>query len=250
VSGDATERAAREELGERELDLAPAADVSPNREARGGAGRVAVIVVASIALVVVAIAAFSFGRLSTLAVPTPDEATPTDTSAEAGFARDMQVHHLQGTELAMIVRDVTDDSEMRLLAYDIATTQSQQAGQLYGWLSAWDLSQSSSEPPMTWMMRPAADGSSHGVHGEHMPGAPMPGLATPAQIEELRALRGVEAERRFLELMIAHHKGAVEMADAALERASNDVVTRFARGVSDSQTAEIALMEQMLAERS
>lgn len=225
-------------------------ETSPSPRTRSGTGRAAVIVAASVAVLVVAIAAFSFGRLSTLAVPTPDDATPTDTSAEAGFARDMQVHHLQGTELAMIVRDVTDDPEVRLLAYDIATTQAQQAGQLYGWLSAWDLSQASGEPPMTWMSRPAADGSAHDGHGGHVPGAPMPGLATPAQIGELRALRGVEAERRFLELMIAHHHGAVEMADAALERASNDVVLRFARGVSDSQTAEIALMERMLAERS
>jgi len=37
-------------------------------------------------------------------------------SAEAGFARDMQVHHDQGVELAMIVRDRTDDPDVRLLA--------------------------------------------------------------------------------------------------------------------------------------
>ena len=48
----------------------------------------------------------------------------------------MQVHHLQGVELAMIVRDATDDHEVRLLGYDIATTQAQQAGQMYGWLAS------------------------------------------------------------------------------------------------------------------
>ena len=50
--------------------------------------------------------------------------------------------------------------------------------------------------------------------------------------------------------MIAHHEGAVEMADAALERSSNDVVVPFARAVVDSQTSEIELMTEMLAERS
>ena len=94
-------------------------------------GRVAVLVAASVAVVVVAVVAFSAGRLSTLA-----DAPPTDTSAEAGFARDMQVHHQQGVELAMIVRDGSDDPDVRLLAYDIATTQAQQSGQLYGWLRA------------------------------------------------------------------------------------------------------------------
>ncbi|WP_022891561.1 DUF305 domain-containing protein [Agromyces subbeticus] len=214
-------------------------------------GRVAAIAVASVALVVVAIAAFSIGRLSTLADP-----TPADTSAEAGFARDMQVHHLQGVELAMIVRDATDDAEVRLLGYDIATTQAQQAGQMYGWLAEWGISQAGREPSMTWMTRPSVDGAAgHGTHatsdpGTHQPGAPMPGLATPAQVEELRSLTGIAAERRFLELMIAHHQGAVEMADAVLDRSSNDVVVALAQSIVDSQTSEIDLMTDMLAERS
>ncbi|GAA1826209.1 DUF305 domain-containing protein [Agromyces salentinus] len=212
----------------------------------GAIGRVSVLVAASVALVVVALVAFSIGRLSTLADP-----TPTDTGAEAGFSRDMQVHHLQGAELAMIVRDETDDPDIRLLAYDIAQTQSQQAGQLYGWLRAWELPQAASEPSMTWMTRSPAAGAVHDGHGEegHGPGRPMPGLATPEQIEELRAASGVEAERIFLELMIAHHRGAIEMADAVLERSSDPLVTPFARAVVKSQDAEIALMEDLLAER-
>jgi uncharacterized protein (DUF305 family) len=225
----------------------------------GRVGGVAALVAASVALVVVAIVAFSVGRLSTLADP-----TPTDTSTEAGFARDMQVHHQQGTELAMIVRDLTDDPEVRLLAYDIATTQAQQAGQLYGWLRAWGLSQSGSDPSMTWMTGPATEGGHTEHDGEngsgsgngssdssatHEHGDWMPGLATPAQIDELHASTGVEAERRFLELMIAHHRGAIEMADAALARSSNGVVVPFAQSIVESQGAEIVLMEEMLRSR-
>lgn len=224
------------------------------------AGRIAVLVVAGIAVVVVAIVAFSLGRLSTLAEPTPG-----GRSAEAGFARDMQVHHLQGVELAMIVRDRTDDPDVRRLAYDIATTQSQQAGQMYGWLEEWDLSQAGSEPSMTWMTLPPLDGSGvaagehdagHEAEGTdaaasaHEPGGPMPGIATPEQIAALEAATGVDAERRFLELMIVHHRGAVEMADAVLARAESRVVLRLAQSIVDSQAAEIDLMEDMLAERA
>ncbi len=211
-------------------------------------GRVAALVAASVAVVVVAVVAFSVGRLSTLA-----DAPPTDTSVEAGFARDMQVHHQQGVELAMIVRDATDDPDVRLLAYDIATTQAQQSGQLYGWLRGWGLSQAGSEPSMTWMTRPPADGGdTHAAHVSiaHAAGAPMPGLATPEQVAALRASTGVDAERRFLELMIAHHRGAIEMADAALARSSNDVLVPFATSIVQSQEAEIALMEDLLAARS
>jgi uncharacterized protein (DUF305 family) len=218
---------------------------------RGVGRRVVVIVAASVALVVVAVLAFSIGRLSTLGDP-----TPSNTSAEAGFARDMQVHHQQGVELAMIVRDATDDPDVRLLAFDIATTQAQQSGQMYGWLRVWGLPQAGPEPSMTWMTRPALDGSSHGGHSgddadgaAHVPGEPMPGLATPAQVDELRSLSGVEAEVLFLELMIAHHQGAIEMADAVLERSTNGVVVPFAESVALSQASEIALMEGMLAER-
>ncbi|SFR82741.1 Uncharacterized conserved protein, DUF305 family [Agromyces sp. CF514] len=213
----------------------------------GSVARMSVLIAASVALVVVAVVAFSIGRLSTLAEP-----TPTDSSAEAGFSRDMQVHHLQGAELAMIVRDETDDPDIRLLAYDIANTQSQQAGQLYGWLRAWGLPQAASEPSMTWMTTAPAGAAAHDAHGSgaHEPGEPMPGLATPQQIAELQAATGVDAERIFLELMIAHHQGAVEMAEAVLDRSTNTLVTPFATSVVKSQNAEIALMEELLAARA
>ena len=97
----------------------------PPARRRPGARRLILIVAALISAVAVGLVGFSIGRLSTINNP-----TPVSTSAEAGFARDMQVHHLQGVELAMIIRDLTDDDAVRLLGYDIATTQAQQAGQL------------------------------------------------------------------------------------------------------------------------
>jgi uncharacterized protein (DUF305 family) len=210
-----------------------------------GARRVVLIITAAVAAVMIGVVGFSIGRLSTLNNP-----DPVSTSAEAGFARDMQEHHLQGVELAMIIRDLTDDDAVRLLGYDIATTQAQQAGQLYGWLTEWDLSQAGPEPSMTWMTRPGRSSATHEhVDGAHTPGEPMPGLATAAQIEDLRAATGVEAERQFLTLMIAHHLGAVEMAEAVQDRASNTSVLGFANSVIISQEAEITLMEDMLRER-
>ncbi|PXA73354.1 DUF305 domain-containing protein [Cryobacterium arcticum] len=210
-----------------------------------GARRVVLVVVAAAAAVAVGLVGFSIGRLSTINNP-----APSATSAEAGFARDMQVHHLQGVELAMLIRDRTDDEAVRLLGYDIATTQSQQAGQLYGWLTEWELSQAGPEPSMTWMTRPGRSDETHGhTDGAHTPGAPMPGLATDAQIAELTAATGVDAERQFLTLMIAHHRGAVEMAEAVQDRASNTSVLGFANSVIISQNAEITLMESMLAAR-
>ncbi|TFC51879.1 MULTISPECIES: DUF305 domain-containing protein [unclassified Cryobacterium] len=214
-------------------------------ERRSSARRAALVVTAAIAAVAIGLVGFSVGRLSTI-----DNPTPTSTSAEAGFARDMQVHHLQGVELAMIIRDRTEAADVRLLGYDIATTQAQQAGQLYGWLTEWDLSQAGPEPSMTWMTRPGRSDTSHAhPEGTHTPGAPMPGLATDEQIAGLTASTGVDAERRFLTLMIAHHLGAVEMAESVQDRANNTSVLGFANSVIISQEAEITLMESMLADR-
>jgi uncharacterized protein (DUF305 family) len=192
----------------------------------------AIILAGLIAAVVAGAGAYWWGSASAVT------ATPGPTSAEAGFARDMQVHHLQGVDLAMIVRDRSDDPDMRRMAYDMATTQAHQAGQLYGWLAAWGLRQLGSQPPMTWM----------GHTGQGM-GALMPGMATPEQMSALSAAEGVEAERVFLRLMIAHHRGALEMSEAVIERSGHPVVLAFARGVLLSQRSETALMTTLLEER-
>jgi len=213
-----------------------APEKSPNRVRR--------LVAFGVAIALVAIGAFAVGRLSTSFV-----ATPSNTSAAAGFARDMQVHHDQGVELAMIIRDETDDPDLRLLAYDIATTQSNQSGQMQAWLNAWQLPQAAPEPEMTWMTRPTlqGEGHDHGTEGAHSPGDPMPGLATAAQITELKSLTGPEAEKLFLQLMIAHHQGAVEMAEAVLDRTDVRVVRQLATTIITSQTAEIEYMTALLA---
>ena len=191
--------------------------------------------------------AFGVGRFSV-----PSATSPDTLSAEAGFARDMQTHHLQAVELSMIVRDATDNQEIRQLAYDIATAQSQQSGQMHGWLNVWGLPQAPPEPSMTWMARPAPGGSGHG-HGAmgstHVPGERMPGLATDAQIASLRSATGVEAEKLFLQLMIAHHEGGIEMAEAVLERSTNRTVDSLARGMVKAQQSEIDYMQELLAKR-
>jgi len=154
----------------------------------------------------------------------------------------------------MIVRDLTDNQDVRLLAYDIATSQSQQAGQMNGWLTVWNLPQTAPEPEMTWMSRPTLKGVSHeGMsdmgEGEtaHELGSPMPGMATAEQLASLKAATGDEAARQYLTLMIAHHTGGVEMADAVLLRTNERVVRSLAASIVKAQTSEIGYMQDLLA---
>jgi uncharacterized protein (DUF305 family) len=215
--------------------------------------RVRRVVAAVVAGIVLLAVAFAVGR-----VTAPRVDTPGNLSAEAGFARDMQVHHQQAVAMAMTIRDETTDPDIRRLAYDIALGQSQGAGQLYGYLVDWNLPQASPEPAMTWMSLPPLAGANESHQHEHaattpagiVPGGAMPGYATDAQLAKLGGLTGIPAERYFLTLMIAHHKGGIEMAQSVLQRSSYAPITAFARNLVAVQQTEITTMRAMLAERA
>lgn len=169
--------------------------------------------------------------------------TPGDLSPEAGFARDMQVHHDQAVQMAFVIRDKTSDPTLRAIAFDIITTQQQQSGQMAAWLQSWGLSPTGTARPMAWMEGHAG----HGTPGPGPTGGVMPGMATPAQLAELARADGVPAERLFLTLMIAHHRGGVLMADAVLTTTEQPQVRRLATAIASSQRAEIEQMTQLLA---
>ena len=196
-------------------------------------------------LAVALVAAISVASVGAFGGSSPS--TPAADGPEAGFSRAMQLHHNQGVELALIARDRSDDEYFRILTYDMAVTQAQQSGQMYGWLEAWEMPHFSTEDPMAWMEGTDAH-ESHAAPSDEGPGL-MPGMASPEQIAELQELSGVAAEARFLELMIMHHQGALEMADAVLELSDNSAVTTLATAIEASQTAEIELLESLLEER-
>lgn len=167
--------------------------------------------------------------------------TPVATSADAGFARDMAVHHEQAVEMSFIVRDRTLDDEVRRLAYDIANTQANQRGMMLGWLDLWGLPKNeASQLPMAWMgmgMEPGADG------------ALMPGMATNSNLNQLRKLSGKDAEVLYLQLMTEHHRGGIHMAQGCVRRCTVAPEKQLAQGMVDAQKSEIDLMAQMLKKR-
>ncbi len=110
-------------------------------------------------------------------------------SSEAGFARDMMVHHAQAVEMAEIVRDKTESDDIRTLATDIALTQQAQIGIMQDWLDVWGLPASGTELAMSWM--------GHSTEG------PMPGMATPRGD---RPPEGSPACRGRRAVMVADHQ--------------------------------------------
>ena len=193
----------------------------------------------------IAVLAFAIGRFSTFGAG-PVAAGPN--AADVGFARDMQVHHTQAVEMAMEVYRKTDDDDVRRMAYDIATSQAGQRGEMFDWLVQWGLPQSG-DPLMTWMTG-SSDHAGHGAGGEPMTDAEARaamGMATDAELAALREATGTEADCLYLALMIRHHEGAIPMAEAAAELGSVPRVIAVAQSIAQGQTAEIDAMRSAQA---
>ncbi|TLQ46399.1 DUF305 domain-containing protein [Streptomyces marianii] len=193
-------------------------------------------------------------------------AAPAAGSADAGFARDMAVHHQQAVEMSFIVRDRTQDEEVRRLAYDIANTQANQRGMLLGWLDLWKLPKvESGTGPMAWMEQAhGEDGHGDGGHGGTSgndthgsghggqrtgAGAVMPGMATQAELDQLAKASGKQAEVLFLQLMTDHHKGGVAMAEGCADLCTVPQEKALAQGMVDAQQSEMDLMADLLEKR-
>ena len=201
-------------------------------------------------LVVVAVALVALGGGLAVALGIGRESTPTAESVDAGFARDMARHHLQGVEMANRALERSEDPEVRQLAFDISATQTNQVGRMRGWLSLWGLPPTGGET-MAWMAGAGGTGqtghSGHDMSGSD--GALMPGMATEDELAHLRSLSGTAFDVEFLRLMIRHHQGGLDMARYAEAHAEVPAVRSLARSIAETQTAETTTMGRMLAAR-
>ncbi|WP_296722542.1 DUF305 domain-containing protein [Erythrobacter sp.] len=154
--------------------------------------------------------------------------------ADVAFMQHMIVHHNQAVAMAVLVKDRTNTEEIVAIAGRIESSQADEIAFMQEWLAE------RGEP----VEDPAMKG--HGHHMHHM----MAGMASPEQMQALAAADSVEFDRQFLELMIAHHEGAVEMVEKLLEEpgtAADPVLFRFIGDIENEQTGEIERMDVLLA---
>ncbi|WP_280387215.1 DUF305 domain-containing protein [Nocardia wallacei] len=174
--------------------------------------------------------------------PAPDEPGVRLSAVDIGFAQDMSAHHDQAILLShTLSREVSP--QVRALADQIAAAQTAETAMMQGWLALADRPRSS-DGSMAWMH----DDGGHGAH-RSPEGPPMPGMASTGDIARLGGLRGVEAERLFLQLMIRHHRGGVDMAQAAYDRGRTAAVRRAAIEFVRQQNSETGLMTALLTAR-
>jgi uncharacterized protein (DUF305 family) len=203
---------------------APSDDTTPAGRGRFGAVWLAAVLI--------------FGLIVGLAIGLlgPRLSTPGDDSVEAGFLRDMSTHHGQAVEMSMIAHANSTDPAVVTLSADIAMTQHGQIGYMQAWLRDWKLSPTGSAPPMAWM-KDSAGSVQNGL---------MPGMATPAQLAELRKATGTALDIQYLTLMRQHHLGGIHMAQEIVEESDNDDVTWLAESQVRGQQGEINLIDSML----
>lgn len=193
----------------------------------------AVLAVLAASLLAIAVAAgYLWGSSGTSTGVT----LPTASSVDAGFARDMSVHHQQAITMAVYAENHSDSPAIKSLAYDIESSQTQQLGEMTGWLDEWGVSPTGGTR-MSWMP---------GMASMVGPGGLMPGMATPAQMNRLLSSHGKTLDVLFLQLMIHHHQGGVAMAQYASHHAATAVVRQLAGNMAGLQTQEIVSMQQML----
>ena len=170
-------------------------------------------------------------------VLTAEQATRlADTSyapADAAFMQHMITHHSQAVEMAALIASRTNNEDVVKAGGRIEASQADEMKFMREWLEA-------RSEPLTMPM-------SHGAHGAH---TMMKGMASPEQMAALAAASGTAFDRMFLQMMIAHHQGALDMVDELHRNpgtAYDPVMFEFTNDVVTEQKAEIERMNTLLA---
>lgn len=162
-------------------------------------------------------------------------ATMTDSPAASAFNSDdvmfaqlMIPHHEQAVEMSddLLAKDGVDPAIVDL-ATEIKAAQAPEITTMQGWLSDWDATE---------------DGMAGMDHG-------MGGMMSDDDMMQLRDASGADAGALYLSGMIMHHEGAIAMAETELEDGENADALALAEAIVSSQTAEITVMNDLLAAR-
>ncbi|MFS0700088.1 DUF305 domain-containing protein [Cellulomonas sp. 179-A 4D5 NHS] len=169
--------------------------------------------------------------------PAEQETTASETAdaaahneADTEFAQMMIAHHQGAIEMAQMAVEKATNPEVKALAEQIEAAQDPEIEQMTGWLEAWGEETTAMDH----------GGMDHG-------GMQMDGMDQEQAMSELASLEGAAFDQRFLELMTAHHEGAVAMSEQQLEEGENADALQLARKIIDDQTVEITEMQNLLA---
>ncbi len=147
---------------------------------------------------------------------------------DVAFATNMIPHHQQAVELSAMVPDRSTNAGLVALANQISAAQQPEINVMKVFL-------------VQWKREPRRPASGHAGHG-----STMQGMVDAATMTKLESLNGAEFDTLWLESMIGHHQGAIEMAKAEIANGDNVDAKTLAKNIVTTQEAEIGQMKQML----
>lgn len=165
-----------------------------------------------------------------------DESAEFD-NADVTFVQGMIPHHRGALAMAQMADGRAEDPRVTELANRIEAAQEPEIETMTGWLEEWG------EP----LPEETDDSMGSMDHGSmDMGGMDMEGMSAE-DMAAIEAASGPEFDRMWLEMMVSHHRGAVEMAQTEIAEGSNAEAVALAEEIADSQAAEIEEMETLLA---
>ena len=170
------------------------------------------------------------------------------TEDDVRFMQHMIVHHAQAVEMNALIAARSDSRAVRRLGARIAQTQSSEMEMMRRWLSERGEPTRDSHLGHAGHAHHAAMPHDHAADPDDVP--LMPGMLSPNQMRALEAAQGQAFDRLFLEGMIHHHQGALDMVDQLLADPGNGEDTQlseFLTHVTADQAAEILRMQSMLS---
>jgi uncharacterized protein (DUF305 family) len=150
---------------------------------------------------------------------------------DVSFVQQMIPHHNDALTMAKLVPGHSSNAKIIDLASRIERGQAPEIQQMQGWLTTWNASMP-------------------GMSGESMPGmdGAMPGMMSAEDMKQLGQAKGAEFDKMWLDMMIKHHQGAIDMAKTELEKGGNADAKALAQKIIDAQQAEITEMQGLLSQ--
>ncbi|MCA2202465.1 DUF305 domain-containing protein [Streptomyces sp. SMS_SU21] len=168
---------------------------------------------------------------SASAAPSAPASQGQHNAADVTFAKGMIPHHRQAVEMADLAPDRARSAEVKKLAAEIKKAQAPEIEKLSGWLTSWGETV------------PAEGAMDHSMHGG------MDGMMSAEEMTALENASGRAFDTAFMEMMIKHHEGAVEMAKTEQSDGAHTPARKMAADIIASQSAEIEQMKKLLGKK-
>jgi uncharacterized protein (DUF305 family) len=177
------------------------------------------------------------GTQSSAPAPAP-AAQAGHNQQDSTFAQEMIAHHTQAIDMAKLAPSRSTNPKVLDLASRIEKAQGPEIQQMQGWLTQWNAAAGPSSSSM-----PGMD------HGS-VPSSPssMPGMMAGTDMTKLQQAKGAAFDKMFLEMMIQHHQGAIDMSKTELASGSNPDAKTLAQNIIDAQQSEITEMQSLLTQ--